>query len=182
MTRRYSHALIAMTAFGVFGAAAWAAPPTLKDHGEQGRTLLAFHSMYGVDGPFVGNTFPLRGIPGDELPWTVAAAVGRLDTDGHLTIQVRGLVFTDDDEVPPNLRGTNDEPTFRAAVSCITERGERVVRRNVVTEPFPATPAGNSKIKTTVELPNPCVAPTVLILAGSEDKWFAVVGFECDGG
>ena len=137
MTRRNSHAFISATALGIMGSAALAAAP--PNGGEQGHTLLAFHSMYGVDGPFVGNTFPLRGIPGDELPWTVASAVGRLDTDGHLTIQVRGLVFTDDEEVPPELRGINDEPTFRAAVSCITEKGERVVRRNVVTEPFPAT-------------------------------------------
>jgi len=179
MTRRNSHVLIVATALGIIGSAALAATPaTLNSEGEQGHTLLAFHSMYGVDGPFVGNTFPLRGFPGDELPWTIASAVGRLDTDGHLTIQVRGLVFTDDEVVPPDLRGINDEPTFRAAVSCTTEEGDSVVRRNVVTQPFPATRTGNSKILATVELPNPCVAPTILILAGSEDKWFAVVGFE----
>jgi len=178
MTRRNSPAFIFATALGIMGSATLAAAP--PNGGEQGNTLLAFHSMYGVDGPFVGNTFPLRGIPGDELPWTIASAVGRLDTDGHLTIQVRGLVFTDDEEVPPELRGINDEPTFRAAVSCTTEQGARVVRRNVVTEPFPATATGNSHIRATVELPNPCVAPTVLILAGSEDKWFAVVGFEAE--
>jgi len=181
MSTRISHVFIAATALGIFGSAALAAePPTLNHDGEQGHTLLAFHSMYGVDGPFVGNAFPLRGIPGDELPWTVASAVGRLDTDGHLTIVVRGLVFTDDEEVPPELRGINDEPTFRAAVSCTTEKGDQVVRRNVVTQPFPATPTGNAKIRATVELPNPCVAPTILILAGSEDKWFAVVGFEAE--
>ena len=145
---------------------------------QSGRTLLAFDAMYGVDGPFVGEAFPIRGIPGDELPWTISSAKGRLDTDGHLTLTVRGLVFTDDEEVPPELRGINDEESFRAVVSCLTEEGETVVERNVFTAPFPATPAGDSKIKTTVELPQPCVAPTVLVLAGSEDKWFAVVGFE----
>jgi hypothetical protein len=116
------------------------------------------------------------------LPWTIASADGWLDTEGHLTIRVRGLVFTDDKEVPPALRGTNDEPTFRAEISCTTEKENRVVRRNVVTEPFPATPAGDSRISTTVKLPNPCAAPTAFILAGSEDKWFAVVGFESEEG
>jgi hypothetical protein len=77
--------------------------------------------------------------------------------------------------VPPELRGINDEESFRAVVSCLTEEGETVVERNVFTAPFPATPGGDSKIRTTVELPQPCVAPTVLVLAGSEDKWFAVV-------
>jgi hypothetical protein len=181
MTIRNTQILIAATALGIMGSAARAdTPPSLDHGGEQAHTLLAFHSMYGVDGPFVGNAFPLRGFPGDELPWTIASAVGRLDTDGHLTIRIRGLVFTDDDEVPPELRGINDEPTFRAAVSCTTEKGDSVVRRKVITEPFPATPSGNSTIRATVELPNPCVAPTVLILAGSEDKWFAVVGFEAE--
>jgi hypothetical protein len=33
-----------------------------------------------------------------------------------------------------------------------------------------------------VTLPNPCVAPVVFILAGSEDKWFAVTGFESKSG
>ena len=179
MTRRNSHVFIAATALGIIGSAALAAaPPTLNNEGEHGRTLIAFHSMYGVDGPFVGNAFPLRGFPGDDLPWIIESAVGRLDTDGHLTVQVHGLVFADDDEVPPELRGINDEPTFRAAVSCITETEDSVVRRRVVTEPFPATRTGNSRIRATVELPNPCVMPTIFILAGSENKWFAVVGFE----
>jgi hypothetical protein len=30
----------------------------------------------------------------------------------------------------------------------------------VFTEPFPATPEGDARVRTTVELPNPCVAPT----------------------
>lgn len=179
MTKRYSRIFLAVAACGVIGSAALAAAPPAPDHGRaQAHMLLVFHSMYGVDGPFVGNAFPLRGIPGDELPWTIASANGWLDTDGHLTLQVKGLVFTDDEEVPPNLRGTNDEPTFRAAISCISESGDRVVRRNVLTDPFPATPDGDARERTTVELPNPCVAPTLLVLAGSEDKWFAVVGFE----
>ena len=88
--------------------------PSRDDHeAKEAKTLAAFDTMYGVDGPFVGDAFPIRDIPGDELPWTVREAQGRLDTDGHLTIRVRGLVFTDDPEVPPDLRGKNDETEFR---------------------------------------------------------------------
>ena len=29
-------------------------------------------------------------------------------------------------------------------------------------------------------LPNPCVAPVIFVLAGSEDKWFSVTGFEAE--
>lgn len=144
----------------------------------EGRILASFETMYGVDGPFVGDAFSIRDIPGDELPWKVREARGRLDSDGHLTIRVRGLVFTDDPEVPPELRGKNDEAQFRGAVSCLTEAGDAVVTANVVTQGFPATSGGNSNIRATVALPNPCVAPIIMVLAGSEEKWFAVTGFE----
>jgi hypothetical protein len=152
-----------------------------KHHKSPPRTLIAFGTMYGVDGPFVGETNPIRGVPGDELPWRIAKfARGRLDTNGHLTIEVKGLVFTDDPEVPPELRGKNDEDAFRGLVSCLTEDGDAVVERNVVTQGFPATPDGNAHINAMLTLPNPCVAPIVMVLAGSEDKWFAVDGFESE--
>jgi hypothetical protein len=151
-----------------------------QEHEGEGKTLIAFSSMYGVDGPFVGEAFAIRDIPGDELPWEIRSARGRLDTDGHLTLQVRGLVFKDEEGVPEELRGINDETEFRAAISCLTEEGDAVTTANVVTQGFPASRSGDSLIRTTVELPNPCVAPVVMVLAGSEDKWFAVTGFESE--
>ena len=147
-----------------------------EDH--ESRNLQTFDAMYGVDGPFVGDGFPIRGIPGDELPWEVRDARGRLDTDGHLTIKVRGLVFKDAPEVPVELRGINDETEFRAAVSCWTEEGDHVATVNTISRGFPATALGDASIRTTLNLPNPCVAPIIMVLAGSEDKWFAVGGFE----
>src|SRR5690349_10503950 len=84
------------------------------------QTIISFDTMYGVDGPFLeGKHHPLRGIRGDELPWEIESATGKLDTSGHLTIAVRGLVFKDDPSVPANLRGKNDAAQFRAVVSCI---------------------------------------------------------------
>jgi hypothetical protein len=143
--------------------------------------ILEFDHMYGVDGPFIGEANAIRGIPGDELPWTVQRfARGRLDPTGHLQVLVRGLVFTDDPEVPPDLRGRNDEAQFRAMVSCLTETPAGVETANITTPGFPATVSGDAFIDTFVEVPNPCVAPLVLVLAGSEDKWFAVTGFESE--
>jgi len=144
-----------------------------------GNKILSFQTMYGVDGPFVGEKNPIRGVIGDELPWTITHIVrGDLDTRGHLRIMVRGLVFADDPLVPPELRGINDEAEFRGLVSCLTEVDDAVETQNVVTEGFPANRGGDAFIRATVALPNPCVAPIVMILAGSEDKWFAVTGFE----
>src|SRR5207244_3141239 len=123
------------------------------------RTIVAFHSMYGVDGPFVGATNAIRGVAGDDLPWEVAHfASGSVTTGGHVKVVVRGLVFKDEDEVPADLRGINDEPNFRAVVSCLTESGDAVATANVATGPFKATASGNADIDDVVELPNPCVA------------------------
>lgn len=145
------------------------------------KNLISFKTMFGVDGPFVGEANPIRGVNGDELPWEVEGSVkGKLTTDGHLKISVRGLVFKDDPSVPPELRGKNDETEFRGLVSCLAEEGDNVVEDNLVTEGFPANENGDSVIDTTVQLPNPCAAPIIMVLAGSEDKWFAVTGFEIE--
>jgi hypothetical protein len=143
--------------------------------------IIQFQTMYGVDGPFLNPANAIRGVMPDDLPWEVESAKGRLHSDGHLRIHIEGLVFKDDPSVPPELRGKNDEPFFRGLVSCITEDEDAGTTPvvNVVTDGFPASiPEGDSDIEANVELPNPCVAPIVFILAGSEDKWFAVTGFE----
>jgi hypothetical protein len=146
----------------------------------EGKVLQSFDTMYGVDGPFVGDASPIRGIPGDELPWEVREAKGKLDTDGHLTIKIKGLVFKDEPEVPPGLRGINDETEFRGVVSCLVEDGDQVGTVNVITQGYHATRTGDSSIRATLDLPNPCVAPVIMVLAGSEDKWFAVAGVESE--
>ena len=146
----------------------------------EGKNLQSFDTMYGVDGPFVGEGSPIRGIPGDELPWEVREAKGKLDTDGHLTIKVKGLVFKDAPEVPPALRGINDEAEFRGAVSCEIEEGDHVGTVKLITQGFHATHGGDASIRATVDLPNPCVAPVIMVLAGSEEKWFAVAGVETE--
>ena len=151
-----------------------------RHHGH-GHKILTFQTMYGVDGPFLGDANAIRGVTGDELPWVVNGFVrGELDTRGNLRIMVRGLVFADDPLVPPDLVGTNDEAEFRGLVSCLTETEDGVETQNVVTDGFAADVHGNSFIHQQLELPNPCVAPVVMVLAGSEDKWFAVTGFESE--
>jgi hypothetical protein len=147
------------------------------------RKVLSVHSMFGVVGPFVGGANPIRGLVGDELPWAIGHAThGQLDANGRLKLHVQGLVFADDPSVPPELRGTNDEAFFRAVVSCLTvDSTGAVVTTNLVTDGFPATTSGDAEIDATVDLPRTCVAPIVFVIAGSEDKWFAVTGAESEG-
>ena len=164
----------------------WAAASPSEELGKSGdhrpQLMLAFGTMYGVDGPFLGDANAIRDVEGDDLPWVVRSVRGSLDTTGHLRIHVRGLVFADDPLVPPELVGTNDDEEFRGLVSCLTEVGDSVETENVATEGFPATPTGDSNIDAHIELPNPCVAPIVFVLGGDEDKWFAVTGFEVEEG
>jgi len=159
---------------------AGATDESLHEH-RHAHAITSFETMYGVDGPFVGDANPIRGVIGDELPWAIAHSIrGELDSAGHLIILVHGLVFKDDPSVPPDLRGINDEAEFRGLVSCLTEVGDTVETRNVMTQGFPANRHGNSFIHATLALPNPCVAPVVMVVAGSEDKWFAVSGVEIE--
>ena len=140
---------------------------------------LVFGSMIGVDGAFVGSA-AIRGVLGGDLPWKVGKARGSLNASGHLRINVRGLVLTNDVSVPANQRGTNGEATFRGLVSCLSEQsgGSGIMTVNVMTDPFPATPAGNSEINGSVKLPAQCIAPIVFVMSGSGDKWLAVIGSE----
>lgn len=143
--------------------------------------IVSFETMYGVDEAFVKHN-QIRGVRGDELPWEVGSAVGSLTVGGHLTISVRGIVFSDDPEVPADLRGINDESEFRALVSClVSDHKGHVATVNITTQGFAATPTGDSDIDAMVSLPSDCVAPIIFILSGSEDKWFAVMGAEISG-
>lgn len=183
MTKRRGIWFTAIAA--VIGAAIIAAPlAAAKNRKSRGNrflrveglstVLIAFGNMYGVDGPFTNPANAIRNIPGDEDPWELDEARGFLTKDGHLKIHVEGLIFGDG--------RPNDEPTFRGAVSCITEDEDAGTTpiMNVITEGFPANAAGDSTIDAHITLPNPCVAPIVFVLAGSEDKWFAVTGVEVE--
>src|SRR5262245_30290353 len=45
--------------------------------------ILAFGTMYGVDGPFLGGANPIRNTPGDDEAWKLTSARGFLTTTGH---------------------------------------------------------------------------------------------------
>jgi hypothetical protein len=150
----------------------------VRNQAESARIVMSFGTMYGVDGPFVAST-AIRGIPGDELPWSVERVDGSLDANGHLKLDIKGLVFSDVPSVPSSLRGINDEAKFRALVSCIAEgEGDKIETVNVITAGFQATEVGDSHIDTMVSLPKNCIAPIVFVMAGTETKWFAVTGVE----
>ncbi len=140
-----------------------------------GKKVLEFQTMVGVDGPFVGSANPIRGINGGGLPWQVDDAAGELSSSGKLEVMVRGLVLLDGPPVPEALRGTTPVANFRVIVSCTTSIDGAPATANVATDPFPATVTGDSTIEAQVSLPGPCLAP-IIFVGPSPTAWFAVTG------
>jgi hypothetical protein len=137
------------------------------------QNILEFQSMVGTPSAFTGTQAPIRGINGGGLPWKLTSAQGELKSDGSLEVQVRGLVLA-----AGLNNGSNPIANFKAVVSCLAGDASVV---NVSSGLFPATtgPAssggGNSKIETTLSLPQPCIAPIVFVTSPS-GTWFAVTG------
>jgi hypothetical protein len=138
--------------------------------------VLKFGTMAGVVEPFTGPANPIRGVPGGGLPWELDRAKGELRSDGRLEIRVEGLVLARRAPVPENMRGTNPVPQFRAIVSCLTPGSAgQVDTVNLTTDPVPASPDGDARIKTRVALPEPCIAPIVFVTSPT-GAWFAATG------
>jgi hypothetical protein len=156
------------------GAAIAAAESEDKDKDSD---VLAFRTLAPVTGAYVGATNPIRGVPGGGLPWTITAARGELDRDGHIVVRVKGLVLANDPSVPENLRLTNPVPTFKAIVSCqVTDGIGNPAVVNVSTQNFAATDGGDALIRDEVDLPKGCIAPIVFV-ASPGGAWFASTGF-----
>jgi len=135
--------------------------------------ILEFDTMVGIPQAFTGTQNPIRGINGGGLPWTLSSAKGELDASGKLEIEVQGLVLA----AGPNV-GRNPISNFRAIVSCL--KSDASVE-NVISDLFPATlgaavdGGGNAKIETTLNLPQPCIAPIIFVTSPT-GAWFAVTG------
>ena len=145
------------------------ATPAIADE----HKILQFDTMVGLPQAFTGTQNEIRGIPGGGLPWMLTSASGKLKSDGSLNLDVEGLVLA----AGANA-GSNPIPNFRVIVSCLTSVGGM---DNVTSDLFPATtgPAvdggGDASIKTTLSLPQPCLAPIVFVTSPG-GSWFAITG------
>jgi hypothetical protein len=132
--------------------------------------VLEFDTMAPVDSPFTGSTNPVRGINGGGVPWRLASAKGELTADGRLEIKIEGLVIA--------ASGMNPISAFRGVVNCLTPASP-TTGVNRVTDPAPATTAGDAKIEADLALPTPCIAPIVFVTNGTVSPpgaWFAITG------
>jgi hypothetical protein len=130
--------------------------------------VLAFQTMIGNSGPYVGSAGALRNIPAGGAPWKITSAFGVLESNGRLFIRVHGLTL---------LNNTNPVPNFQGAVSCqsIGSGGQATIA-NVFTPNATASATGDSVISATVTLPSPCFAPLVFVTSPAPQAWFAVSG------
>lgn len=146
---------------GIVGALSLAVAGTLTVGADAGgNQFVEFDSMTPVTGSAVG-TFNDRGIKGGGLPWVITSAHGWVHSDGHVDVNVKGLVI-------PVLGGINPVGSFKATVSCITPSGVK----NVSTGSFDASSTGDAEINDTVALPANCSKPIVFVAAPS-GQWFA---------
>lgn len=170
------------TALDIFnGAAAYkptAVPGVAIRDDSSSALIMKFDTLTPVAGPYASSANTVRGIAGGGLPWALKVGSGSLSRDGHLLVQIRGLVLASHPSVPASLRGTNPFPAFRVVVSCLSIGADGTASiANVSTGDFPANSCGNSDIDARVSLPQPCIAPIVLVTGpGGADRWFAVTG------
>jgi hypothetical protein len=163
--------LLILTAFFAFGFTS----PASADESK----VLEFNTMLGLPRPFTGTTNAIREIPGGGLPWAIGFGKGTLNPDGRVDILVKGLVFDPNDQavIDRGLAGINTIPNFKAIVSCLSKDADgNVTTVNVSTGLFPADEAGNARIKDTVSLPQPCIAPIIFVTSPG-GAWFASTGF-----
>jgi hypothetical protein len=140
--------------------------------------IMTFDTLTPVAGPYAGAANAVRGIAGAGLPWVLEGGSGSLSRDGHLLVRIRGLVLASHQPVPVSLRGTNPFPGFRVVVSCMSVGPDGTAAiANVSTGDFEASSSGNSDVDARVSIPQPCLAPIVLVTGPSgAERWVAVTG------
>jgi hypothetical protein len=106
----------------------------------------------------------LLGVPGGGRPWTLVRGDAKLWADGSIDLKVHGLLLG-----PGGTNeGTNPVTLGRAIVVC--NGVDKVLSETV---PFDAD--GDARVKTTLTLPSPCLAP-VIFFGSAGGSWFAVSG------
>ncbi len=149
-----------------------------SDSAEKNAIVLEFKTMVGVDGPFLGNSNPMNGVPGGGRPWGLEEGSGKLQANGRLDIKVRSLIIPASEG---SQFGLNPVAFFRAIVSCtsLDESGEPIIVNTSTQnddEVMIGDPRnGDARIKEVIDLPNPCLAPVIFVTSPT-GAWFAVTG------
>jgi hypothetical protein len=144
--------------------------------GQRNQTVFKSNVLIGVSPPYTGETNKIRGIPGGGAPWVIGDAEARLRADGHVEVEVEGLVV--DPTVLSPAAGINPVATWKITVSCLSRDATgAAVEKNVSSPPVNVGTDGNAEIETKVDLPSPCFAPIIFVANGdAKGAWFAASG------
>jgi hypothetical protein len=151
------------------------AAPAIGIGGDDGRKVVDAKTLAPVTEPYTGAANAIRLVPGGGLPWEIDRGKADLRADGHLRVEVEGLVLARRAPVPVALQGTNPVTQFKAVVSCLTTSAGAAATANVSSPLVPASATGEAEIEATIELPSPCFAPIVFVTSPG-GSWFAVTG------
>jgi hypothetical protein len=119
----------------------------------------------------VGSTAPVEGglplfevVPGGRT-WVVHEGAVRVTRDGRLDVRIRGLVIPE-----AHFNGTNPLASVSATLVCNGIPG-------TPTATVPLSTAGDGRIRADVVVPQPCLAPAVLVNPlGSAGTYIAANG------
>ena len=154
----------------VLGAAVFLVPAVGLGNGDS-RKVLEAKVLAPLAPPYVsrpGAPVKIRDVPGAGAQWSIGNAEVDLRSDGHLDIEVHGLIVTP--------LGRNPLAQFGAIVSCqsVVNGAPGVI--NVPTAPFNTNgDPGDAMTETNVALPMPCLAPIVFVTTPG-GSWIAVTG------
>lgn len=155
-----------------------------RDNEKRSNNLLEWRVMSGLPRPYTGASNAIRGVAGGGLPWIIRSGKGELTVDGHLEIEIRGLVIDPNDAaaMQAGAGGQNPVANFRAIVSCLSKDATgNAATANIMTDLFPATVGfgtaggGDANIDTHIVLPTPCIAP-IIFVGSPGGAWFAATG------
>ena len=129
-----------------------------------------------VGSPGSGRT--VRSVASGGVPWVVAPdSEVRITEGGRLRADVSGLLITGTGGAADGTTGSVTQ--VAASLTCTNAAsGDAGAPSVVTTAPVPLSPAGNARIDERLALPDPCIAPVVLIRANSATgPWIAASGF-----
>jgi hypothetical protein len=109
----------------------------------------------------------IAGIPSGGAPWQIRhGSKAKLDTDGELKVEIKGLVFA--------ATGTTTSPTG-AVVSEVKATAICNGAPAGTTGLVPLSATGDADIRETVAIPSTCDDPIVLVRVGA-GPWIAAAG------
>ena len=143
-------------------------------------SLVRFKGGIGVDpvsgiamGAPVSNV--VCGVAPGGIPWRISRLHANVLTDGHITVEGRGLLLAGGNATLVNAIGTNGGQSVRAELFCNTTSSSCGTPSLTSVAGVALDPHGDFKINDTLTPlpPLSCTKPVLLIVSKANGHWFA---------